>query len=753
MRIVPVFSASRALYRTVPSPVGLRRAPLYTATTKAVTSKVFGHAQTLKNCVRSVARMSLETTQTSNDAAANNGNPPHTDERLEALRSEMAKSNVQAYIIPTEDPHMSEYSTSDAERRHFISRFTGSAGTAVVTTDAALLWTDGRYFLQASQQLGPAWTLMKAGTSGCPEIPDWLAENLQAGDAVGIDPFLHTVENARKLKEKLEGAGKKLQPIYGNLVDKVWGDARPAAPSAPLRVHLLEHAGKSVSDKLTAVRAKMKEAKAKVLLLTALDEIAWLFNLRGSDVSYNPVFLSYATVSEAGAKLFVDEAKVTPAAADHLREASVEVEAYEDMLDEVRDLASHNDVPLWADPAKVSYAIHEAAMSRVSLGAQFAHATAGELKEYYKATMNGKDGISSGSAPEPPQKRARRTMMTAKRNPLPEKWAQEIQEYKKKLFVEKPSPVAAAKAVKNPAELAGMREAHLRDSVALAQTLHHLEQEIAAGRTLTEVDVDEFLTGRRAAQGGFIEPSFPTIAGSGPNGAIIHYRAQPDTCNTVSGSQLLLVDSGGQYDCGTTDVTRTFHLGEPSKHQKVCFTRVLQGHIALDRAIFPTGTPGLALDTLARAPLWSMGLNYRHGTGHGVGAALNVHEGPQSISTRYTITYPLEAGMVVSNEPGYYEEGEFGIRIENLLVVKEADTPFRFGEQPYLAFERLTMCPLQRKMIDLDVMSASEVEWVNEYHKEVWDKVSPRLSGDVLEWLRTNTAPLQVPTPQVAAQA
>ncbi|EIE23184.1 Creatinase/aminopeptidase [Coccomyxa subellipsoidea C-169] len=606
----------------------------------------------------------------------------------------MAKENVQAYIIPTEDPHMSEYSTSDAERRHFISRFTGSAATAVVTTDAAMLWTDGRYFLQASQQLGPAWTLMRSGTPGCPEIPEWLAENVQDGDAVGIDPFLHTVDNARKLKEQLEAAGKGLRPIYGNLVDRVWGSDRPAAPSAPLRVHALEHAGQSVSDKLTAVRAKMKGAKANVLLLTALDEIAWLFNLRGSDVSYNPVFLSYATVTEDAAKLFVDAGKVTPEVKSHLSEAGVELGAYEGMLDEVRSLAAARQI-FWADPTKVHH------------------------------VMTRWCDVAAGKADD----------------------------YAKKMFVEKPSPVAGVKAVKNPAELAGMREAHLRDAVALAETLYHLEQEIAAGRTLTEVDVDDFLTGRRAAQGGFIEPSFPTIAGSGPNGAIIHYRAQPDTCNTVSGSQLLLVDSGGQYDCGTTDVTRTFHLGEPTKHQKVCFTRVLQGHIALDSAVFPTGTPGLALDTLARAPLWSMGLNYRHGTGHGVGAALNVHEGPQSISTRYTITYPLEAGMVVSNEPGYYEEGEFGIRIENLLVVKEADTPFRFGEQPYLSFERLTMCPLQRKMIDLDVMSSSEIEWVNQYHEEVWDKASPRLSGDVLEWLRANTASLQAPIPQVAAQA
>eukprot|EP00878_Enallax_costatus_P008513 GHUV01008900.1.p1 GENE.GHUV01008900.1~~GHUV01008900.1.p1 ORF type:complete len:383 (+),score=74.73 GHUV01008900.1:673-1821(+) len=314
-----------------------------------------------------------------------------------------------------------------------------------------------------------------------------------------------------------------------------------------------------------------------------------------------------------------------------------------------------------------------------------------------------------------------------------------------KAVIDLSSPIVAAKAIKSEAELAGMREAHLRDSVAICDFLQWIEQKVGSGATLTEVEVDLELTGRRKQQQGFVEPSFPTIAGANGNGAIIHYRAQQETCKTVDGNTLLLIDSGGQYDCGTTDITRTVHFGTPTAHQKRCYTRVLQGHIALSQAVFPEGTPGSAIDALARLPLWSDGLNYRHGTGHGVGAALNVHEGPQSISTRYWITTPLQVGMICSNEPGYYEDGSFGIRVENLLVIKEADTEFRFGGSTFMAFEDLTLVPIQTKMIEPALLTPLEEQWLDGYHRKVWEAVSPRLQDkpETLDWLKRNTAPLR----------
>ncbi|KAK9789963.1 hypothetical protein WJX73_006444 [Symbiochloris irregularis] len=633
------------------------------------------------------------------------------DERVVQLRAKLKEAKVDAYIIPTADAHQSEYPAECDARRAWISHFTGSAGTAVVTQQHALLWTDGRYFLQAEKQLPKGWTLMRAGTPTCPEISDWLASNLPEGSVVGIDPLLHTVSGAQELHQRLENEERRLQPLGGvNLVDSVWGAARPAPPAAPLRIHTLEHAGASVRDKLGRMRKELAEAKAGALLVTALDEVAWLLNLRGGDVAHNPVFISYALLTTTSAAVYVDSSKVTPEVQAHLEEAGVEIKPYDALLSDVKSLAAAGK-RIWTDPDKVSFAVKTVALEG---------ATGGSRGKGKKRTRSG-----AATADDAGDAKVRRAAV-----------------------LEKPSPVTAAKAVKTAAELKGMREAHLRDAVALAQTLHWIETEVGqGGRTITEVEVDEYLTGRRAAQAGFVETSFPTIAGAGPNGAIIHYRAESSSCASVDSNTLLLVDSGGQYDCGTTDVTRTLHTGQPSTHQRICFTRVLQGHIGLDQAVFPEGTHGLALDILARAPLWEMGLNYRHGTGHGVGAALNVHEGPQSISHRIgSAGTPLAVGMVLSNEPGYYEDGAFGVRIENLLVVKEASTPFKFGGQAYLGFERLTWCPLQRKMLAPEVMTQREVDWVDEYHKEVWEKVSPRLQDQpqVLEWLHINTAPLEL---------
>jgi Xaa-Pro aminopeptidase len=350
---------------------------------------------------------------------------------------------------------------------------------------------------------------------------------------------------------------------------------------------------------------------------------------------------------------------------------------------------------IWADPSKVSAALAAAAA----------------------------DGASRSA----PKKRAKKDTPAPKLKPL----------------VEKPSPVAAAKAVKNEAELKGMDEAHERDGVALAAALAAVDAAAAAGRSLSEVEVDDIVTGARKQQAGFMEPSFPTIAGVDANGAIIHYRADPATAASTGPNSLLLIDSGGQYECGTTDVTRTVCMGAPSAEIKDSFTRVLQGHIALATAIFPEGTPGLALDTLARLPLWAAGLNYRHGTGHGVGAALNVHEGPQSISTRLHVHTPLEEGMIVSIEPGYYEDGEYGIRIENLVAIVRAETQHSFGGAKFFTFRPLTLAPIQTKLINVAALTDGELAWINDYHALVWDKISPRVKDeDVKAWLKAATAPV-----------
>ena len=616
-------------------------------------------------------------------------------ETLAALRKRMEALSLDAFIIPSEDPHMSEYPPDNHARREFITGFTGSAGTAVVTlAHGALLWTDGRYFLQAEEQLNDSWTLMRMAQPGVPDLQDWLTSTLGEGNKVGIDPTLHTIDAAEALKKHLGERGIEMVAVEGNPVDDAW-EGRPPAPKAKVRIHDLTWAGETPKEKIGKIRAEMLENQANALAVTMLDEVAWLLNLRGSDVSYNPVFCSYVLLTQTTAELFVDVDKVSdPEVQKHLSEAGVTVRPYEEAFQATKEIARKGGA-FWMDGGKVSFAMKVAAEDGFGMM---------PAAKKTKTQANGANGVSQGDG----------------------------------TILNKPSPVYQAKGVKNAQELAGLVEAHVRDGVALAKFLCWLEKTIASGTVLTEVDIDEHLTGERRKQPGFFEPSFPTIAGSGPNGAVIHYRAEKETCRTVDANTLLLIDSGGQYDCGTTDITRTMHFGTPTEHQKQCYTAVLQGHIGLDLAVYPEGTPGCALDTLARMPLWKKGLNYRHGTGHGVGAALNVHEGPQSISHRFGNLQPLLPGMVCSNEPGYYEDGAFGIRIENLFIVREADTEFRFGGMSYYGSERLTVAPIQKKMMAKELMSADEIEWVNNYHKQVFDAVSPRLADDeeTLNWLK-----------------
>lgn len=645
------------------------------------------------------------------------------DARLAAFRSQLVANGLDAFVVPTADPHNSECPPPAFARRSFLSGFSGSAGTALVTATGAWLWTDGRYFLQASRELSPAWTLMRSGLGDTPTLAAHLDAVIPPGGVVGIDPLVHSIDGARELAEALAGKGKggekdgavekaegtaghaparrRLHHVAVNPVDTVWGAARPALPTSKARVHHLKYAGVGVAEKLGRVREAMVEeggggdgggGGVDLHVVSMLDEVAWLTNIRGSDVPYTPTVLAYAAVGVESAVLYISPDKVGDEVASALRSSGVEVRPYDAILVDVAAAATARK-RIWLDPVSTSVAVYDAAC-----------------------------GNEAGVEGTPNKARV----------------------------VLKPTPISMFKAVKNEAEMSGMRAAHVRDSAALSSFLAWLSATLTAGtETVTELSASAKLDSYRKAQDGFLFPSFETISGVGPNGAVIHYSATKAGSTTpVTTAQMYLLDSGGQYVDGTTDVTRTSHFGTPSRHERACFTRVLQGHIALSSAVFPAGTTGLMLDGYARRPLWAAGLDYRHGTGHGVGAGLNVHEGPQSISPRPgSNKWGLVAGMVVSNEPGYYQEGEggFGIRIENLVEVVEVATKHRFGDGPYLGFKELTLVPVDRSLILTEMLSAEEVAWVDAYHARVRAEVGPALSTDDVvasEWLQVNTEPL-----------
>ncbi|KAK9735416.1 hypothetical protein RND81_04G204600 [Saponaria officinalis] len=626
---------------------------------------------------------------------------PPLDDKLAALRRLFSSPgvNIDAYIVPSQDAHQSEFIAECYMRRAFISGFTGSAGTAVVTKDKAALWTDGRYFLQAEKQLSSSWILMRAGNMGAPTLAEWLNDVLAPGSRVGIDPFLFSFDAAEELREDISKKKHELVLLSKtNLIDEVWKEARPKPPSKPVRLHELKYAGVDVSWKLSWLRSELATAGCSSIIVTKLDEIAWLLNLvRGSDIPNSPVVYAYLVVNIDGAELFIDDSKVTSEVMDYLQKAGIKLKPYDTILKAAENLAV-DGAHLMIDTAAVNAAI----VATFKLAARI----------HDKKGHNTKSNNSSNG------------------------------QFDAATALYKSSPIAIAKALKNQAEIEGMRNSHLRDAAALAQFWSWLEDEISKGVMLTEVEVSDKLLEFRANQDGFVDTSFDTISGSGPNGAIIHYKPEPGNCSLVDSQKLFLLDSGAQYVDGTTDITRTVHFGEPTAREKECFTRVLQGHIALDQAVFPENTPGFVLDAFARSSLWKVGLDYRHGTGHGVGAALNVHEGPQSISFRFGNLTPLQKGMIVSNEPGYYEDHAFGIRIENLLCVKEIATPNRFGGIGYLGFEKLTFVPIQSKMIDLSLLSTNEIDWLNDYHEQVWQKVSPLVDGSASQWLWDNTQPL-----------
>ncbi|XP_020519721.1 probable Xaa-Pro aminopeptidase P isoform X2 [Amborella trichopoda] len=595
------------------------------------------------------------------------------DKKLSALREQFCKPGVgvDAYIVPSQDPHQSEFIAECFMRRAYISGFTGSAGTAVVTKEKAALWTDGRYFLQ----------------------------------------FLFSSDAAEELKETLSKKSNELVYLSNfNLVDEIWKESRPKPPMNPTRVHDIKYAGVDASSKLSSLRSELVEAGANVIVISMLDEIAWLLNLRGDDVPHSPVAYAYLIVEVDGAKLFMEKSKVPNEVMFHLKKSGVTLQPYDALISEIERLAEQ-DAKLWLDTSSINAAVvnaFSAACNRYyeSFGKKNKRRVAREISVGLQTKEGSTSHIDGPSV------------------------------------IYRASPVTFAKSIKNHAELEGMRQSHLRDAAALVEFWAWLEDSISKKERLTEVEIADRLLAFRAKQDGFLDSSFDTISGYGANGAIIHYKPEPESCSVVDDKQLFLLDSGGQYVDGTTDVTRTVHFGEPTLQQKDCFTRVLQGHIALDQAIFPDNTPGFVLDVFARSFLWKIGLDYRHGTGHGVGAALNVHEGPQSISYRYGNLTGLQKGMIVSNEPGYYEDHSFGIRIENLLCVREVDTPNCFGGMGYLGFERLTYVPIQAKLIDISSLSILEINWLNDYHSQVWEKVSPLVNGAARQWLWDNTQPI-----------
>jgi Xaa-Pro aminopeptidase len=591
-------------------------------------------------------------------------------ERIAGLRELMASRGIDAYIVPSSDPHQSEYVPACWKRRQWISGFTGSAGTVVVTRQEAGLWTDGRYHVQAAQELDPGvYSLFRVGLSEVQDFPDWLARVLGAGDAVGVDPKVISVEEARRLTEKLEGKGIALRFVEENLVDLLWED-RPSMPADPVFAQPEALAGESVASKLSRVQEEMVKEGADAHVVPTLDGVAWLFNLRGTDVPFNPVFVGYGMVTRRAAVLFVDPAKV----GDPVRGAlggMVSFQPYE-RLGEYLDEGVKGGWRFWIDPRVTSQWVLE--------------------------------------------------RLAGRRRPM-----------------ERPSPVIALKAVKNDVERRGMRACHVRDGAAMVRFLRWLEETVPLGG-VTECSAAARLDALRAEAPEFRGVSFETIAGYQGHGAVIHYRPDPATDCEIRPEGLLLVDSGGQYLDGTTDVTRTVALGPATQEQRERFTRVLKGHIGLARLRFPKGTTGRQLDAMARQHLWEVGLDYRHGTGHGVGCFLNVHEGPQSISARDT-GVALEPGMFVSNEPGYYHEGAYGIRIESVVMVTEEEAlKTQYG--PFYAFETVTMVPIDRRLVDEAMLSAGERDWLNAYHAKVRERLFPELGAADRMWLLGATEPL-----------
>lgn len=585
-------------------------------------------------------------------------------ERVHALRMTFNPNNIRAFIIPSTDPHLSEYVAPHWKSREWISGFTGSAGTVVVTMNEAGLWTDSRYFLQAAEQLeGSGITLYKEMLPETPSITEFLRRHLKPGESASIDGKMFSVQQVEQMKEELAPYSLQVD-IFGDPLKRIW-EGRPSMPDSPAYIYDIKYAGVSCEKKVAAIRAELKKKGVDALFLSALDEIAWTLNLRGDDVHCNPVVVSYLLITQEDVFYFIAPEKVTQEVEAYLKEQHVSLKEYDEVESFLNTFTARN---ILIDPKKTNFAIYSA--------------------------INPNCSIIRGEA-----------------------------------------PVASMKAIRNEQEIAGIHAAMQRDGVALVKFLKWLEEAVPAGKE-TEMSVDRKLHEFRAQQPLYMGESFDTIAGYKEHGAIVHYSATPETDIPLRSKGFLLLDSGAQYLDGTTDITRTIALGELTEEEKIDYTLILKGHIALAMAKFPAGTRGAQLDVLARMPIWSHGMNFLHGTGHGVGHFLSVHEGPQSIRMNENPVV-LQPGMVTSNEPGVYKAGSHGIRTENLTLVCK-DREGMFGE--YLRFETITLCPICKKGIIKEMLTAEEIKWFNDYHQTVYEKLSPDLNEEEEDWLRVATS-------------
>lgn len=593
----------------------------------------------------------------------------HTiNERVGRLRFWMKENGLTAFVFPSSDPHNSEYVADHWKSREWISGFSGSAGTAVVTLEHAALWTDSRYFIAAEKELnGTGFQLMKLRVEGTPSVLEWLASELSTYEkaVVGLDGNVNSFAEVAAMEQELATKGNITVRTDTDPMIELWTD-RPVIPDNEVLLHPLEYSGESTSSKISRVRKYLSECGADGLLVTALDEIAWVLNLRGSDVHCNPVFVSYLLISPEKVTLYINNVKLSAEVNAYLASEKIDVEAYEAVVEGLR---SYMGKSLLVDMSSTNYSL---------------------------ATAVPFEKVCSGV-----------------------------------------SPIVSMKAVKNKVEQDGFRAAMLRDGVAVVKFLAWLKSAVEVGGQ-TEISLDERLTALRAEQPKFKGISFDTIVGYEAHGAIVHYEATSETDIPVEPHGLVLIDSGAQYLDGTTDITRTIALGELSEEQRRVYTLVLKGHIQLDRCRFPAGACGSQIDALARAPMWREGYNYMHGTGHGVGSYLNVHEGPHQIRMEWRPA-PLQAGMTVTNEPGIYLEGKFGVRIENTLLIVPAEST-TFGD--FLKFETLTLAPIDTAPIVLEMLSIEEREWLNNYHHRVYESLSPYLEGNEKEWLRKATLPI-----------
>jgi Xaa-Pro aminopeptidase len=592
-------------------------------------------------------------------------------DRLAALREQLKADHLVGFVGALTDEHMSEYVGSYAQRLAWLTGFEGSAGSAVVLPEEAAIFVDGRYTLQVRQQVSAdQWSYQSVPETSTTQ---WLEEHAPEGARIGYDPWLHTRDWVKKAKEALATRGAELVPVARNPIDEIWKD-RPEASKAHLVVQSDEHAGKSAAEKRTEIGDWLAKHHADAAVLSALDSLAWAFNIRGADVTHTPVALAYALVHADGtADLFVASEKIGPEVRQHLGNG---VRLHERAEFESALSQLHGKTVV-VDPERAVAAIFEALEN------------AG-----------------------------------AKILPLRD-------------------PTVLPKAIKNPAEIAGQKTAQTRDGAAIAKFLHWIDEEAPKG-DVDELKASDHLEALRRQNAELRDLSFDSISGAGPNGAIVHYRSSEKTNRKLEKGTLYLIDSGGQYVDGTTDITRTVPIGEPTAEMRDRFTRVLRGHIAIATAVFPKGTRGSQLDSFARRPLWEAGLDYAHGTGHGVGSFLAVHEGPQRISpvgsSQSGGDEPLQAGMIISNEPGYYKTGEYGIRIENLVLVVPRE--IEGAEKEMLGFETLTFAPIDRRLIDVDMLESEELVWLNCYHAHVLAKIGPTLNGSDLDWLRQACAPI-----------